>query len=100
MGSKMDFSTTAKYELEVKESMRNSRYTYGFLVLTVLAVFTLAGTGLAREVQEVAMPFGGGTDARPPVVATLMNLSNVWSAFFNMGMYGDPDSQYPAMEWP
>ena len=97
----MDLPATAKYELEVKESMRNSRYTYGFLVLTVLAVFTLTGTGLAREVQEVAIPYGGGTDQdRPPVVPTLMNLSNVWSAFFNVGMYGDPDVNFPSMEWP
>ncbi len=80
--------------------MRNSRYTLGFLVLTVLAVFTLTGTGLAREVQEVAMPFDAGTDARPPTVTLLMNLSNVWSAFFNLGIYGDPWENYPSMEWP
>lgn len=81
--------------------MRNSRYTRGFLVLTVLAVFTLTGTGLAREVQEVEMPFGiGGTDQRPPVVTLLMNLSNVWSAFFNIGLYGDPWVNFPSMEWP
>ncbi|MCK4806355.1 MAG: hypothetical protein KAT09_01845 [Candidatus Aegiribacteria sp.] len=81
--------------------MRNSRYTRGFLVLTVLAVFTLTGTGLAREVREAAIPFGGGTDqSRPPVVTLLMNLSNVWSAFFNIGLYGDPWGNFPSMEWP
>jgi len=98
----MDLSTIAKYELEVKESMRNSRYTRGFLVLTVLAVFTLTGTGLAREVQETAMPYGrsGLDQSRPPVVTLLMNLSNVWSAFFNLGIYGDPWANFPSMEWP
>jgi hypothetical protein len=99
--TRKELPVAAKYELEVKESMRNSSYIRGFLVLTVLAVFTLSGTGLAREVQEVAMPFGGGTDQdRPPVVTILMNLSNVWSAFFNMGIYGDPWVNYPSMEWP
>ena len=97
----MDLPAAAKYELEVKESMRNSRFTCGFLVLTVLAVFTLTGTGLAREVGEASMPPDPGTDqVRPPVVAILMNLSNVWSAFFNLGLMGDPDSNYPSMEWP
>ncbi|NOQ21076.1 MAG: hypothetical protein GQ565_00295 [Candidatus Aegiribacteria sp.] len=81
--------------------MRNSRYTRGFLLLTVLAVFTLTGAGLARGVQETAMPSGGGTDqSRPPVVALLMNLSNVWSAVWNIGFYGDAAGNYPAMEWP
>ncbi|MBD3277031.1 MAG: hypothetical protein GF388_01915, partial [Candidatus Aegiribacteria sp.] len=80
--------------------MRNSWYTRGFLVLTVLAMLTIAGTGLAREVREVEIPGNAGTDARPPVVAILMNLSNVWSAFFNLGIYGDPNQNYPGMEWP
>ena len=79
--------------------MRNSRYTRGFLVLTVLAVFALAGTGLAREVQEVSMP-RSMTDDRPPAVWVLHNLSNVWSAFLNMGLFGDPWTNYPSMEWP
>ena len=83
--------------------MRNSSYTRGFLVLTVLAVFTLSGTGLARVIQQEPeeMPFGNGTDqSRPPDVASLMTLSNVWSAFFNRGIYGDPNLNYPSMEWP
>jgi hypothetical protein len=78
--------------------MRNS-YTRGFLVLTVLTVFALSGTGLAREVREVAMP-DGMTDARPPAVWTLHNLSNLWSAFLNVGVFGDPWANYPSMEWP
>jgi hypothetical protein len=99
-GTRREPPALANDELEVKESMRNSRYTRGFLVLTVLAVFTLTGTGLAREVQEVPMPFDSGTDQRPPVVTLLMNLSNVWSAFFNLGIFGDPWLNYPSMEWP
>ncbi|MBN2586035.1 MAG: hypothetical protein JXR55_01955 [Candidatus Fermentibacteraceae bacterium] len=80
--------------------MRNSWYTRGFLVLTVLAVFTLSGTGLAREVRDVEMPRDAGTDARPPTVTILMNLANVWSAFFNLGIYGDPWENFPSCEWP
>ncbi len=79
--------------------MRNSSYTRGFLVLSVLAVFALSGTGLAREVREVPMP-EGSTDARPPAVWMLHNLSNMWSALMNIGMYGDPWANYPSMEWP
>ena len=99
-GTRREPPAAAKCELEVKESMRNSWYTRGFLVLTVLAVFTLSGTGLAREVQEVEMPRDPGTDARPPTVTILMNLANVWSAFFNLGIYGDPWENYPSCEWP
>ncbi|MCD4777246.1 MAG: hypothetical protein K8S15_14505 [Candidatus Aegiribacteria sp.] len=80
--------------------MRNSSYTRGFLVLTVLAVFALSGTGLARSVQETVEPGDAGTDARPPVTVLLMNLGNVWSAFFNLGLFGDFDANYPSMEWP
>lgn len=79
--------------------MRNSSYTRGFLVLSVLAVFALSGTGLAREVREVPMP-EGMTDARPPAVWMLHNLSNLWSALMNIGLYGDPWANYPSMEWP
>lgn len=80
--------------------MRNSRYTRGFLVLTVLAVFALAGTGIARDVQGTEIPRGGETDDRPPAVWLLHNLSNVWSAFVNIGLTGDPWTVYPTMEWP
>jgi len=78
--------------------MRNS-HTRGFLVLTVLTVFALSGTGLAREMREESMP-DGMTDARPPAVWTLHNLSNLWSAFLNLGVFGDPWANYPSMEWP
>lgn len=80
--------------------MRNSSYTRGFLVLTVLAVFALSGTGLARSVQETVELRDAGTDARPQVAVLLMNLGNVWSAFFNLGLFGDFDGNYPTMEWP
>ncbi|MCD4847964.1 MAG: hypothetical protein K8R76_07220 [Candidatus Aegiribacteria sp.] len=80
--------------------MRNSRYTRGFLVLTVLAVFTLSGTGIARDVQGIDILRGGETDDRPPAVWILHNLSNVWSAFVNIGLTGDYRPVYPSMEWP
>jgi len=84
--------------LEVKEGMRKSTRS-GFLVPVLLVVFLLAGTGMARELRELPMP-EGNTDARPPLVWILHNLSNVWSAFLNIGMYGDPWTNYPTMEWP
>lgn len=79
--------------------MRNSWYTRGFLVLTVLIAFTLTSTGFAREVHEVPMP-ERMTDARPTAIWVLHNLGNLWSAFLNVGLYGDPWGNYPSMEWP
>ena len=83
---------------EVKVSMRNTRRSRGFLALAVLALFVFVGTGLARELREVSLP--EGTDARPSLVWGLHNLGNVWSAFLNLGRFGDPDANYPSMEWP
>ncbi len=85
---------------EVEVSMRNTRRSRGFLALAVLALFVFAGTGLARNLRE--MPLPEGTDARPPLVWGLHTLSNVWSAFLNLGMMGDyrATNPYPSMEWP
>lgn len=78
--------------------MRNTRQSRGFLALAVLTLFVFVGTGLARELREVSLP--EGTDARPALVWGLHNLGNVWSAFLNLGRFGDPDGNYPSMEWP
>ncbi len=78
--------------------MRNTRQSRGFLALAVLTLFVFVGTGLARELREVSLP--EGTDARPSLVWGLHNLGNVWSAFLNLGRFGDPDANYPSMEWP
>ena len=78
--------------------MRRTRRSHGFLALAVLALFVFVGTGLARELREVSLP--ETTDARPALVWGLHNLSNVWSAFLNLGRFGDPDGNYPSMEWP
>ncbi len=83
---------------EVEVSMRRTRRSRGFLALAVLALFVFVGTGLARELREVSLP--ESTDARPSLVWGLHNLSNVWSAFLNLGRFGDPDGNYPSMEWP
>ena len=98
-GRKGFFLHESEDELEVKEGMRNSTRS-GFLVPVLLAVFLLVGTGMARELREVHMPEGGGTDARPALVWILHNLSNSWCAFLNLGLYGDPWTNYPSMEWP
>lgn len=78
--------------------MRNTRQSRGFLALAVLALFVFAGTGLARALRVAPLP--EGTDARPPLVQGLHNLGNVWSVFLNIGRIGDPDANYPSMEWP
>ena len=79
-------------------SNRKTRRRHGFLALAVLTLFVFVGTGLARELREVSLPHE--TDARPSLVWGLHNLSNVWSAFLNLGRFGDPDGNYPSMEWP
>lgn len=79
-------------------SNRKTKRTHGFLVLAVLALFVFVSTGLARELREVSLP--DETDARPALVWGLHNLSNVWSAFLNLGRFGDPNANFPSMEWP
>jgi hypothetical protein len=80
-------------------SMRKTRRIRGFLALAVLALFVFVGTGLARDLREIPLP-ADGTDARPPLVWGLHNLSNLWCAFLNIGRSGDPNAVYPSMEWP
>ncbi|PIE53201.1 hypothetical protein CSA37_02330 [Candidatus Fermentibacteria bacterium] len=79
-------------------SLRKTRQSRGFLALAVLAIFVFAGTGLARELREVPLPEFDGS--RPALVWGLHNLGNVWSAFLNLGRFGDPNANYPSMEWP
>jgi len=80
--------------------MRNSSFPRAFLVLTVLAVLALAGNGFARSIRAAHPPIDEGGKARPAFTWTLHNLSNVWTAFINIGWYGDPWENYPSMEWP
>lgn len=65
----------------------------------VLLLLAFAVPGFAAELREVPRP-DGDTDQRPPLVWVLHNLSNVWSAFMNLGLFGDPWDNYPSMEWP
>lgn len=65
----------------------------------MLLLLAFAVPGFAAELRETTRP-DGETDARPPLVWTLHNLSNVWSAFLNLGGFGDPWANYPSMEWP
>ncbi len=65
----------------------------------MLLLLAFAVPGFAAEIREAARP-DGGTDARPPMVWMLHNLSNTWSAFLNAGVFGDPWENYPSMEWP
>lgn len=76
--------------------MRNTRFSRIMILFLLLA---FAVPGFTAEIREIARP-DGETDARPPAVWTLHNLSNLWSAFLNYGMFGDPWGNYPSMEWP
>jgi len=80
--------------------MRNSSFPRAFLVLTVLAVLALAGNGFARSIRAAHPPIDEGGKARPAYTWTLHNLSNLWTAFINIGWYGDPWANYPSCEWP
>lgn len=64
-----------------------------------MSLLAIAGIASARSLREVPMP-EDLSNARPPVVWVLHNLSNTWSAFLNIGLFGDPWSVYPSMEWP
>ncbi len=86
-------------ELEVNEGMRNSSRRPGLLLLAVLMLALGAGTSVARDIRETAEPVDH-TDARPPAAWVLHNLGSLWSAFLNVGDYGDPWAVYPSMEWP
>jgi hypothetical protein len=76
--------------------MRNTRFSR---ILVLLLLLAFAVPGFAAEIREAARP-DGGTDDRPPMVWMLHNLSNTWSAFLNVGVFGDPWENYPSMEWP
>ena len=78
--------------------MRKSSQRPGLLILAILMLVIMTGTAGARSLRHVMPP--EGTDARPPAVWVLHNLSYTWSAFLNIGLFGDPWSVYPSMEWP
>ncbi len=83
-------------ELEVTEGMRNTRFGR---IPVLLLLLTFAVPCFAAEIREAVRP-DGGTDDRPPMVWMLHNLSKTWSAFLNVGVFGDPWVNYPSMEWP
>ena len=79
--------------------MRKSSIPRVFLALTVLTVLALGGTAYARSIRPLP-PMEGESKARPLVTATLHNLSKLWTVMYNVDRYGDPDFNYPSMQWP
>ena len=90
----------AENELEVKEGMRNSSHRRGLLLVVTLALAVFVGSVAASSTRPVPPPVNDGMRARPSSVWMLHNLGNVWSAVINVGLWGDPWSVYPSMEWP
>lgn len=78
--------------------MRRSSLRPGFLILATLLLVVMTGAAGARSMRQMSLP--EGTDARPSAVWVLHNLNNNWSAFLNIGLFGDPWSVYPSCEWP
>ena len=77
--------------------MRNTRFSR-FIILFLLLAFAVPG--FSATIREIPRPDGSETDDRPPLQWTLHNLGNLWSAVLNIGRIGDPDTNYPSMEWP
>lgn len=53
----------------------------------------------ANELVESGTPFSQ-TDERPPGVWCVHDIGAVCTAVLNNGMWGDPWTNYPSMEWP
>ncbi len=68
--------------------------TYAVVLCLIFSVNSFSKNLHLTELPETIL------DDRPPTVTFLHNLNNVWSAFFNLGLFGDPWYNYPSMEWP
>ena len=62
------------------------------LVLTTLPVYA--------DSMDSYVLYTTGTDERPDMVWEEHNLGNLWSAFLNIGRFGDPNGDYSSMDWP
>jgi hypothetical protein len=73
-------------------------FTRNASILLILSVFILVSLASGMEQHPVEMPFEN-LDDRPPVVVAIHNLTNLWSALYNLCMWGDPFGNYYSMEW-
>ncbi|MGM0628706.1 MAG: hypothetical protein ACQETZ_11155 [Candidatus Fermentibacterota bacterium] len=62
-------------------------------------MLALGGNAYARSIRPLP-PLEDEVKARPPVTATLHNLSKLWTVMYNVDRYGDPEFNYPSMQWP
>jgi hypothetical protein len=79
--------------------MRKSSTPRVFLALALLTLLAFGGNAFARSIRPLP-PLVDEGKARPPVTATLHNLSKLWTVMYNVDRYGDPNFNYPSMDWP
>lgn len=65
----------------------------------IVSVFLMASSVTAGDIVT-ARPPEGGADARPELAWETLDAGSLWSAFINIGWFGDPYANYPGMEWP
>lgn len=68
-----------------------------FVLIFSILVITSPAIGMERN--QVEMP-STHSDDRPLIMPAIHNLTNLYSALFNIGLWGDPYENYPSMEWP
>ncbi len=69
--------------------------SYLLLFPAILVVSICSGSELEKITCSTEQ-----TDARPAVEFAVHDIGNIIMAICNVGMWGDPDANYPSMEWP
>ncbi len=66
----------------------------------VITLLVLASVASAAHQNPAAQVPGSGSRARPEPAWETLDAGSLWSAFMNVGWFGDPWANYPSMEWP
>ena len=64
------------------------------------ALLVLAAVASAVMQHQTTQVSRSGSRARPEPAWEILDAGSLWSAFMNIGWFGDPYSNYPSMEWP
>jgi len=65
----------------------------------IASVFLVVSSVTAGNIVMAPLP-EGGADVRPEPAWETLDAGSLWSAFMNIGWFGDPFTNYPSMEWP